>query len=304
MSINSPTYYAQQFATDVQMLTQQIESKFQRAVTVGTGHYGEQASPVDQVGKLEASENTSRFEPMPRTDYDTDRRWVLPRFWDISPLKDKNDLIKQITDERQALARSAVAGMNRRKDLSIIDGMLNANLTGKSATTSTSMTAGNVVSVNTGGAASRFNVAKLRNALQILLANEVDKDSEMLFVAVDSKANDGMLAETQVTNADYNQQRDGVPVLQNGLISSFLGFNFIHSERLLSFNGTDDAAGTSTPCPFWAQSGVYLGIWDDTNTRIDERTDLRGIPWQLYCRAAFGGTRLEEAKVGKIWSRP
>lgn len=301
---DSPTYYAQQFATDVQLLAQQKQSKLERAVMVGTGHYGEQASPADQVGIVEVSENTERFAPMPRTDAPANRRWVLPRFWDINQQKDKNDLIKQITDERQALARAAVAGMNRRKDLSILDGMINANQTGKSGTTSTSFLAGNVVSVDTGGAASRLNVAKLRNVLQIFLSHDLDEDGEEFYIAVDSKANDGMLAETQVTNKDYNMLRDGVPVLRDGKIDRFLGFNFIHCERLLSFNGTDDQAGTSTPVMAWAKSGVYLGIWQDTQMRIDERTDLRGIPWQLYGTAAFGGTRLEEKKVVKIWSRP
>jgi hypothetical protein len=304
MSVNSPTYYAQQFATDVQLLAQAKLSKLERAVTVGHGHVGEQASPCDQVGLIEASENTERFAPMPRTDAPADRRWVLPRNWDINQLKDKNDLIRQITDERMALARAAVAGMNRRKDLSILDGMFNANQTGKSGTTSTSALAGNVVGVGVGGAASRLNVAKLRNGLQIMLSHELDEEGEEFYIAVDSKANDGLLAETQVTSKDYNQLRDGVPVLRDGKIDRFLGFNFIHTERLLTFNGTDDAAGTSTPIPMWAKSGVYLGYWVDTQTRIDERHDLRGIPWQLYANATFGATRLEEKKVVKAWSRP
>lgn len=303
MSINSPTFYAQQFATQVDLLTQQIESKLQRSVTVGTGHYGEQASPVDQVGLVEMTENTERFAAMPRTDAPMDRRWIIPRNYDLNQLKDKNDLVRQITDDRMTLARAAVAAANRRKDRTILEGLLNANQTGKSGTTSTPFGSGQTVSVNTGGAASGLNVAKLRNALQILMANDVDVEGEELYAVVNAKAHAQLLAEIQITSKDFNQLRDGTPILRDGMIDRFLGFNFIHCERLTEFDGTDDAAGTSTPCLFYAKSGGYLGLWKDTNTRIDERTDLRAIPWQLYTSIVFGATRIEEKKVVKAWAR-
>lgn len=303
MSINAPSFYAQQFANTVMLLAQQKGSRLQQAVTVGTGHRGEQASPVDQVGLVEAQEKTERFSPMPRTDAPVDRRWVLPRTWDINQNYDKHDLIRQIQDPRSALAQAAIAGMNRRKDLTILDGLLNTNYTGKSGTTATSFLAANTVGVNTGGTASKLNVAKVRKAKQLLMANDVDVTQEDLFLVVDSLAHDALLAEVQVTSKDYNAARDGTPVLKEGVIDRFMGFNFIWTERLLSFAGTDDAAGTSTPCVAFAKSGAYMGIWDDTSTRIDERTDLRGIPWQLYTDATFGACRLEEKKVVRIWSR-
>jgi hypothetical protein len=303
MSINAPSFYAQQFANQVMLLSQQKTSRLQTAVTVGTGHRGEQASPVDQVGSIEASEKTERFAPMPRTDAPVDRRWVLPRTWDINQNYDKHDLIRQIQDPRSALAQAALAAMGRRKDLTILDGLLNTNYTGKNGTTSTSFLSGNVVGVNTGGSASTFNVAKLRKAKQLLMANDVDVTAEELYVAIDSRAHDALLAEVQVTSKDYNEARDGKPVLKDGVVERFLGFNIIWTERVLSFNGTDDQSGTSTPCPAWAKSGAYLGIWDDVNTVISERNDLRGIPWQLYTDGTFGGCRLEEKKVVKIWSR-
>lgn len=303
MSINSPTFYAQQFATDIELLVQQQESKLQKAVTVGSNHVGEQASPIDQVGIVDVSENTERFAPMPRTDAPYDRRWILPRNWDLNQLKDKNDLIRQIVDDKQALARAAVAGMNRRKDRTILDAMINANQTGKSGTTSTTLPAGQVVSVSFGGTASSLNVAKVREALRLMLANDVDVDMEEFYMAPDAKAHTALLAETQVTSKDYNAARDGLPILREGKIDRFLGWNFIHCERAAEFISTDDAAGQSTPVMGWAKSGMYLGMWKDMNIRIDERSDLRGIPWQIYGAATFGASRLQEKKVVKVWSR-
>lgn len=303
MSINAPTFYAQQFANTCMLLAQQKTSRLQQAVMVGTGHRGEQASPVDQVGLIEAQEKTERFAPMPRTDAPTDRRWVLPRTWDINQNYDKHDLIRQIQDPKSKLAEAALAAMGRRKDLTILDGLLNANQTGKNGTTSTSFLAGNVVSVNTGGNASTLNVAKVRKAKQLLMANDIDVTQEEMFFVIDSRAHDALLAEVQATSKDYNVARDGAPVLKEGVIDRFMGFNFIWTERLLTFNGTDDATGTSTPCTAFAKSGAYLGIWEEVKTRIDERVDLRGVPWQLYTDGTFGACRLEEKKVVKVWSR-
>lgn len=304
MSANSPTLYVVEYANTLQMLAQQTQSKLMPAVTVGSGHTGEQASPVDQYGLVEVSENSGRFEAMPRTDLAFDRRWIFPTNWDVNQLFDKNDLIRMMVDPKQGGARAAVAGMNRRRDRTILDGMINANFTGKAGTTSTTLPSTQVVGVDTGGAASGLNVAKLREALRILLANDVDVDAEEFYVAVSAQAHVDLLAEVQITSADYNPRRDGEPVLVDGKISKFLGFNFIHCERTVEFNGTDDQSGTSTPIMAWAKSGVYLGSWTDMIVRVSERDDLRAIPWQIYTAATFGATRLEEDKVVKIWARP
>jgi len=49
--------------------------------------------------------------------------------------------------------------------------------------------------------------------------------------------------------------------------------------------------------PAWAKSGMHLGLWNDVQTSISRRNDLRGEPWQSYVTASFGATRLEENKV-------
>lgn len=304
MSVNLPSLYVQEFASTIELLVQQMDSKLQPSVMVGSGHVGEQASPVDQIGLIEVAENNTRFAPMPRTDAPVDRRWVFPTNWDLNQNVDKNDLLRMMTDPKAGLARAAVAGMNRRKDRTILDGLINSNFTGKSGTTPTALPTGQVVGVNVGGTASRLNVAKLRSALEILMANDVDMDGEEFYCVVDAKAHSALLSEVQITSQDYNPTRDGTPVLQNGKIAQFLGFNFIHCERAVEFNGTDDQAGTSTPIMCYAKSGVYLGHWQDIQVDVSERKDLRGIPWQLYIAATFGATRLQEDKVVKIWSRP
>jgi hypothetical protein len=303
MSVNAPTLYVQEFASTIELLSQQKQSKLMQAVTVGGGHFGEQASPVDQIGLIEVSENATRFEPMPRTDAPFDRRWVFPTNWDLNQLLDKNDLLRMMTDPKNAMAVSAVAGMNRRRDRTIIDGLNGTNFTGRSGTTAVTFPSSQVVGVNVGGTASRLNVAKLRQGLETLMIRDVDVDSEELFCVVDARAHAALLQEVQITSSDFNAGND-TPVLRDGRIARFMGFNFIHCERLTEFNGTDDQGGTSTPIFMFAKSGAYFGGWQDIKVDVTERKDVRGLPWQLYIAATFGATRLEEAKVVRAWSRP
>jgi hypothetical protein len=300
MSVNIPTHFVQQFANTVQLLAQQLPSKLEATVESGT-HIGEQASPVDQFAKIEAQENTERYTDMPRVDADTDRRWVVPRDFDLPQLVSPRDLLRLMNDPKAPLARAAVAAMNRKKDLVILQGLNGTNLTGKSGTVSTTFPSTQVVGVSTGGTTSKVNVAKLREARRILMANDVDVDNEELWFVGDASAHDALLAEIQVVSKDYNEAKDGKPIMVDGKITRFMGFNFKHSQQV--FTGTDDAAGTSTACFAYAKSGAYLAKWADVSTRIDQRPDLRDVPTQLYTKMSVNGTRLDEKKVVRIWSR-
>ncbi len=300
MSVNIPTHYTQQFANTIALLAQQVNTKLESAVSTGT-HSGEQASPVDQFAKIEALENTERYTDMPRVDADTDRRWVIPRDFDLPQLVASKDLIRMMNDPKAPLARAAVAAHNRKKDLVILQALNGTNQTGKTGSVATTFPATQVVSVNTGGSASKINVAKIRNARLILMQNDVDMHNEEFYLVVNAAGHDALLNEIQMVNADYNKQVDGTPVLKDGFIDRFLGFNFLHAEQI--FTGTDDAAGTSSACFAFAKSGVYLGKWLDVNVTMDLRPDLRDIPTQIYTKMTIGATRLDEKKVVRIWSR-
>ena len=300
MSANIPSHFVSTYKGTLDLLVQQMRSKLEPFVTSGMNE-GEKASPVDQYGLIEALENTERFSEMPRVDAPTDRRWVLPVDFDLPQLVSPKDILRVLQDPKSTLAKAAVAAFNRKKDLVILQGLLGTNQTGKDGTVNTIFPVAQSVSVNTGGAASGLNVAKLRAAKRLLMAADLDIASEELYIAVNAAAHDNLLNEIQVVSKDYNMAKDGAPLMREGLIDRFLGINFIHSERV--FTGTDDAAGTSFALPVWAKSGAYLGKWKDINTDIRERGDLRDIPYQVYTRMTIGATRLDEKKVVRIWAR-
>jgi len=297
MSQNLPTFYVQQYSTNIALLLQQKESRLRGAVMSGS-HVGKQASPVDQIGAITAQKVASRFAAMGRVDATLDRRWVFPVDYDLPQLIDSFDKLRLITDPQSSYVQNAVNAMNRAMDDEILAAFFGTSKTGVDGSTSTTLGSGQVVSVSQGAAsATGLTVAKLREAKRVLMANEVDLGSDQIFAVVKAKQHDNLLAEAQVISMDFNDK----PVLVDGMITRFLGINLIHSERITS--GTDDASGTSDAIPVFAKSGMYLGTWNDISTDISQRKDLQGLPWQAYAYGTFGATRLEEKKVVKVWCR-
>jgi hypothetical protein len=197
-----------------------------------------------------------------------------------------------------AYVMNAMYAMGRAKDDEIIAAFHGTAKTGNQGGTSTTLPAGQIVLVGQGAAApTGLTVPKLREAKRILMTNEVDIDSDTLWCAIKAKQHDNLLAEAQIVSTDFNDK----PVLVDGKVIRFLGFNFVHTERLLS--GTDDVAGTSDAVAAYAQSGMHLGMWNDITTDISRRNDLSGLPYQAYAKGTFGATRLEEKKMVKIWCR-
>ena len=129
MSINLPSHYVMQFSTNLQLLLQQKGSKLMNAVTQGN-YVGKQASPVDQMDKVEAQRVTSRFAPMGRVDANVDRRWVFPVDYDLPQLVDHFDKLRLITDPESLYVQNAVNAMGRKKDYEIISAFMGTAKTG------------------------------------------------------------------------------------------------------------------------------------------------------------------------------
>lgn len=294
MSINIPTHFVQQYSTNIQMLLQQKGSKLRNAVMMGS-HVGKQASPVDQIGAIEMQPVTSRFAPMGRVDAATDRRWVFPSDFDLPQLIDTFDKLRLITDPESSYVQNAVMAAGRQFDKLIIDAFLGDAKTGETGSTTTSFTAANEVDVATGGANSKLNVAKIKAVKELMMANEIDFDMEQAYIGITAADHAALLNEIQVISSDFN---GGMPVLQNGKVVSFLGFQFIHTELI----ETQLAGTNEVTLPVWVKSGMHLGVWDDIRNDVSQRKDLQGLPWQLYTTMTAGATRLEEDKVYAIES--
>lgn len=310
MSTQVSTAFVQQYKSNVQMLLQQQGSRFRSAV-MEQSFTGKAASMVEQFGSVSAVRNTGRHADTPLISTPHDKRWISPNDYDWADLIDDQDRLRMLVDITGPYTTAGVNALGRGMDDEILWGILNSNLTGENGTTATGLlsayNSGSQVVASTVGAASAtgMNVAKLRAAKKILLAAEVDVDNDLLFVAISSEQHDDLLNETQATNSDYNGDR---PVLVEGRITRFMGFNFILSERIpgapnfnTAINGsvTGYTTGSLYLCPFWAKSGVTLGLWNDIQASVSIRHDKRDAT-QVYVKGTFGGARNEEKRCGLI----
>jgi len=301
VSVNVTTYYVQQYAKILNQLVQQSGSRLRGKVTEQT-YEGKAGSPVEQVGAVAMQPVISRYAAMGRVDAPTDRRWVYPSDFDLPQLLDKFDQLRLLIDPKSKFVTNAIDAAGRQIDDLLITAMFGTSKTGETGQNSISVPSTQVVGVQQGAAApTGLTVAKIREAKRILLSNEaITMDSKDIYCVAGSKQLDNLLAEAQVVSTDFNNE-GGAPVLKDGVITRFLGVNFVHSERLPT--GTDDQSGTSTKVGIWHKEGMHLGVWGDITTDVSQRKDLQGLPWQAYVYMTMGATRLEEKRVVQVWAR-
>ena len=271
------------YKNTVELLLQQRGSKF-RAAVMEDSYHGKQGASVNQIGAVTAELQTTRHADTPLIETPHDRRWVFPSTYRWADLIDDTDKLKIIADPASPYAINGAMAIGRAMDDKIILAMTASSLTGEDGTTTTTFPAGQTASTTSGG----LTVAKLREAMQLLIAAEVDVDNEALFCAIGAQQHDDLLGQTQAISLDFTNK----PVLVDGRIKSFMGFNFLDSQRL-ALSGTD----RTVVC--WAKSGVHLGMWGDLDVQIDVRPD-KNYSTQVYVKATFGATRIEEEKVVAI----
>lgn len=291
------TAFVQQYSTNIAMLLQQQGSRLRGAV-MEHGFVGKAATVVEQFGAVTPVKNLARHSDTPLISTPQDRRWVYPTDYDWADLIDSQDKLRMLIDPTGPYTQAGVMAMGRAMDDEIINGFFGTNNTGENGTTAVTFPAGQIVAANVGASANTgLNVAKLRAAKKLLMQAEVDIDNDQLFVAITAQQHDNLLNEVQAISLDYTDR----PVLVEGRIRAFMGFNFIHSERIPggpSYAGSVSTGGLYyVPC--WAKSGLALGMWNDVQASVDKRPDKRNS-WQVYVTATVGATRTEEKRCVQI----
>ena len=236
------------------------------------------------MGAVTAQAKTTRHADTPLIETPQDKRWVYPTDYEWADLIDDQDKLRVIADPTSPYAINGAMALGRAMDDLIVTAATGTSKTGEDGTTSTSFPAGQTAGTTSGG----LTVVKLREAMQLLIAAEVDVDNEPLFCAIGAQQHDDLLGQTQAISLDFTTR----PVLVDGRIKAFMGFNFIDSQRL-AISGTDRTVIT------WAKSGLHLGIWNDINVQISDRAD-KSYSTQVYVKGTFGATRVEEKKVVAI----
>jgi len=283
MSTQITTAFVNQFSSNIQMLSQQMGSLLRNAVDVETVN-GEKAF-FDQVGSAAAVLRTTRHADTPLIDTPHSRRMVTLSDYEYADLVDDQDKVRLLVDPTSTYARAAAAAMGRAMDDVIISAALGSAKTGKDGSTTTAFdTSNNQIAAGGGG----LTLAKLIEAKEILDSGDVDP-SIPRYIACSPKQISDLLNNTTVTSSDYNT----VKALAMGEINSFVGFNFIVTNRL----GVDGSSNRRVIA--WAMDGIKAAIGKEPTARIDERAD-KSYATQIYYSMTLGATRMEEKKVVEV----
>ena len=282
MSVQITTAFVEQYKSNVFHLAQQKGSRLRDAVRTetvnGKAHY------FERIGTTAALKRTSRHSDTPRVDTPHSRRRVTMEDYDWADLIDNEDKVRMLISPESEYAQAGAWAMGRAMDDAIIDAASGNAFGGVAGGSTVALPSGQKIAHGSAG----LSVTKLIEAKEILDANSVDPE-EPRYCVVTSKQLSDLLAITQITSADFNS----VKALVQGDIDTFLGFNFIRTERL------DTNSSSNRLVLAFAQSGIGLAVGQDIQTRISERAD-KNYATQVFLSMTIGATRIEDEKVVEI----
>lgn len=297
--------FVQQFGANVFHLSQQKGSRLKGAVR-NESQTGESAF-YDRIGKVAAQKKVGRHSSTPQMDTPHSRRMVTLEDYEWADLIDKQDKIRMLNDPASEYVMAAVWAMGRSMDDEIIAASVGSAYAGQKGQTVVAHPNSQKYAANNGTAFTNLNIRTLRAVKKMFDAAEVEGNR---YIAITSSQIESMLGQTEVTSADYNTVR----ALVSGEVNSFMGFNFLHTERLgvqsaaLSGSPTDGSVGAGSSlvgqrkCFAWATDGILMATGQGVVSRIDERND-KSYATQAYACMSVGATRMEEEKVIEIFCK-
>jgi hypothetical protein len=289
MSANSPAFYSVQYASAVELLSQQMTAKIAPTFSQMTAE-GKSATVVDQIDAIEADERTVRYDDIVPGDPNQTRPWVFPRSFDKAVFFDTIDKMRMNANPTSAYVNALVAAIRRKQDDEAIRAFYADRLVGELGTTTEAFVSGNQVSVNTGGTASGLNVEKLQEGIEKLETNEVDLDNEQVYCVISPKQKRNLMNEIEVTSGDFFKGQ----VMTSRNPSGFLAINFIVSNRL-PVDGNNYRR-----VPMYTSKAMTFASWEALKTDVSQRKDKRGQPWQCYVSGSFGAVRTDTDRIIEI----
>lgn len=293
MSNQITTAFVKQFGDTVSFLSQQKGARVFPLVRVRQEVTGEVAF-FDQIGSTAAVRTNTRHADSPLVETPHARRRVSLIDVEWGDLVDKFDLVRTLIDPTNPYTQNAAWAIAREMDKVVIEKFFADAATGKDGTGTATFPASQTIEKDFGstGTNTGLTIGKLREARRILLGNNVDPTLDgPLHIVISAKQLDDLLGTTEVTSADFNTVR----ALVQGEITTFMGFNFVHSELLETKVETD----TLRRVPVFAANGMAVAMGLNPMSRIVERSDKRFSTY-VYHAVTLGATRLEEEKVVEI----
>ena len=271
-----------QFDKALRLAAQQKESRLMSTVT-DRGSVEGSSFTINNLGMVEFTENTVRHGDTVWADIDHSARIVPMRdFFQALPL-DRADIPKMAVNPVTGgqYLQSLIAARNRKVDQIIYEAAL-GTINTVDGTASYTLPAGQIIAVGGTG----LTKAKIIQAKSILFGNEADE--EEAYFLYDALELTQILADTTLTSADFMAGK----MLQDGkLTGSWLGFNWVHLERIEKIAGVRRTAA-------YTKDAIHFGRGFEEND-VSNRPDKKNTK-QVTMAGSYGAGRQDENKVVQI----
>ena len=300
MSQTIETSFVKQFSDTVHMLAEQRMSRLRP--TVAQESVTGEAWTVERLGGVQSQEITNRFAAMPINEIEHDRRWGYIKAYDAVALLDNYDKVRNLVSFESPYTMRLASEIGRAIDRTIIGAMDASVQEGKNGETTTVFPAAQTVfNYSTGTTPGPLNLRTLIAAKEKLLASEAVGDPDApVTVAFNANGWRSLLEDERITNADYNTLR----ALESGRVVGLMGMNFVRTELLPDLSdGTYDSGAAGNRVFMYLSDAMEFGVAKEPAARIDQRPDLRTVPWQAYIMGAWGAVRKEDVRVVRILAK-
>jgi hypothetical protein len=293
--------FVTQFSTLLELKLQQRMSLIRGRCAEGTHTGAKQASPIQLLDAMQMSTPVGRFAPKNHYEQTYTRRWIVPIDKEGDQYVDNFDALKTPIDPKSQLVERAAAACARQWDDELIRAMTATATIGTDAGSLTTEAWDTTFQVagdfgTTGGTANGLTVAKLNEARRVLEHyHALDEEKEATLV-IGSQQHADLRNQAQVVSSDFN--RNG-GVLEKGVVTDFMGFKIVVSERLPTITDKNSNANCRS-CRVFVKSGLYLGVWMDTKTEVFRRPDMSSNPWDINTMISFGATRTQLGKIIEV----
>jgi len=321
--------YVQAYRAGFEQAFQQSESKLQPFFEQESQN--EEFQYFDRIGvAADMAEDATRYGDNPNSLIDHGRRRIGLKDYELGKYVDEKDLKRVLTDPMNAYTQALLSSGKRKIDDIIIDKFFGEAYVGKSGGTTRTFcegvgdedrtnivvgdkskghgaaaitaagdyvvaggeTEGFSVGANFGGSASGLTLAKLRAARRTMLKLQAIDQDEIVNCFVSAKQLDDLLGITEVVSSDFAVRKS----LAEGSVTTFMGFRFIHTERLpLSTGG----GGDERRCIIATPKALKLSIGSGLKGDMWRDPSKKNIPY-LYFKLCAEASRMWGEVAGEI----
>lgn len=274
-----------------------------RPLVGGTGSYSDKKVQIeDQFDALVAREKTTRNGDTQNDDMSLVRRWLVkPRTQLVAPLIDRDDMASTKLDIKSPAAVQTAKAIRCGQDDRWLQGFYGTNYTGEEGATATTFKSTNIMAVDYEEAGpSGITLNKLIGMRKLMKQRKVNLQAEKPFCIYTAEQLEDLLKISQIQSKDYNPS--AYKAMENGEVTSFMGFDFIPVELddstafplSSAADLTVDGSGYRR-IPFGVRSGMHWGSWTEFFGKVTERDDKQ-FSTQIYGETCGAATRTNEDK--------